>query len=516
MRPTTLLIVVALSGATSTNSLSVDSPQSRLRDLVDSIKTTHGGPAYISSEELEAALERAESALEEKAQLYSSEEEAYSSACGVLMSALRDPLASHLRPEQAVAARERFHGRASLGLSLCMCLVPEQKAAPDDDAKPPMFQWPRWPWSRQGDWRRAALVSEVRVGSPAERAGIKEGDEVLEVDNEALAGRSERSALNLLDHGPEGSAVRLKLRRGRRGAVQMSGAVPARIQPELDDGVSSRQRRPVWRELRRVATPTPTVCSRPIANGKAHMFVISSFGSTTAAELRDALRRIPQRGGGGGGKEEEEEAEGASTPWPSTLVFDLRGNEGGLLPEAIDACRMICPKGRHLVSLSKESPHLKVSKAYRTRWYHKCELPKPLAKAAAAARSRLSSSAADKPTDPGSTTTRTSPLVVLLNHGSASSAEVFAGALAHAAGALVVGTRSYGKGSSQAVVYQRDGYAASFTAYTLRVGRRRGSTRLEGVGVEPHVKWRWRAPRLNQAVADAEVERALAACSQLN
>ena len=64
-------------------------------------------------------------------------------------------------------------------------------------------------------------------------------------------------------------------------------------------------------------------------------------------------------------------------------------------------------------------------------------------------------------------------------------------ALAHAAGALVVGTCTYGKGSSQAVVYLPDGFAASFTAYTLSVGRRRGDQPLDGVGVEPHVAWSW-------------------------
>ena len=81
------------------------------------------------------------------------------------------------------------------------------------------------------------------------------------------------------------------------------------------------------------------------------------------------------------------------------------------------------------------------------------------------------------------------PLVVLVNDASASSAEVFAGALAHAGGAQVIGTRTYGKGSSQAVCYQTDGYAVSFTAYTLTVGKRHGHVRLDGRGVTPHLKW---------------------------
>ena len=60
-------------------------------------------------------------------------------------------------------------------------------------------------------------------------------------------------------------------------------------------------------------------------------------------------------------------------------------------------------------------------------------------------------------------------------------------------------------------MYLSDGYAASFTAFTLSVGRRRGDRPLDGVGVDPHVPWRWRAPRTMRAADDAEVERALAA-----
>jgi C-terminal processing protease CtpA/Prc len=101
--------------------------------------------------------------------------------------------------------------------------------------------------------------------------------------------------------------------------------------------------------------------------------------------------------------------------------------------------------------------------------------------------------------------------VVLVDRASASSAEVFAGALAQSGGALVVGQCTYGKGSSQAVVYQSDGHAVSFTAYTLAVGRRRGRQMIDlSMGVEPQVRWRWRTARLNVLpVANAELERAL-------
>ena len=83
--------------------------------------------------------------------------------------------------------------------------------------------------------------------------------------------------------------------------------------------------------------------------------------------------------------------------------------------------------------------------------------------------------------------------------------------LTMAAPPMMTWRRTYGKGSSQAVVYQQDGYAASFTAYTLAVGRTAGAVSLDGKGVTPHMPWHWRAPRSVRAADDAEIERVLSA-----
>jgi C-terminal processing protease CtpA/Prc len=278
------------------------------------------------------------------------------------------------------------------------------------------------------------------------------------------------------------------------------GASKAEAEAEAeDDAALTRTARTV--RLRRVATPPPTVLSRQLLNGRAHVLRISSFGATTAAELRTALRTI--RGG------RATSNTGAGGVDHGTLIFDLRGNEGGLLPEAIAACRMVLPLGGHVVSLKKEEPS-RVAKAFRRRWYHRSELPRLTPAASTLAppseAERPSSSAGPAHAEPA-------PLVVLVNGLSASSAEVFAGALAHA-GALVIGTRTYGKGSSQAVVYQSDGHAVSYTAYTLAVGAAEGSAPLSR-GVHPHVPWRWRCSPAGpfRAADDAEIERALSAAA---
>lgn len=402
----------------------------RLGELFRTMRDTHGGPAYLSRRELDKVQRDAERMMLRSTDEGGSEadEESFHAASAWAMAQLRDPLAAHLRPWQAVAARERFHGHISLGLTLESKLVRQAAAS-------------RWPWGR---WRRASIVSSVAAGSAAARAGLQTGDELLEVGGLPISGPLRHEALQVLDEGPEGEMVPITLRAQR---------------------ASMRTVRLCRRTVPLTTVSYRSVSCRALANGVAHVVTISSFGSTTAAELRSALRQL------------------RSAHVGDVLVFDLRCNEGGLLPEAIGACRMLLPCGAHILSLCKTAPQ-RVVKSYHRRWYHRCELPMAI---------------------------RSRPYVVLVNRASASSAEVFAGALAHSGGALVIGTRTYGKGSSQAVVYQTDGHAISFTAYTLAVGQR-GRHRVPlSEGVEPHMPWRWRAPRGVRVAADAEIERVLQA-----
>ena len=113
--------------------VSPDSPRGRLRDLVASMKATHGGPAYVTENALDDALSYAEDLVRDDEHGHECSEDTYTSACTWFMRQLGDPMASHLRPTQAIAARERFHGRTSLGLTLQMQFVPADR---EDDARP--------------------------------------------------------------------------------------------------------------------------------------------------------------------------------------------------------------------------------------------------------------------------------------------------------------------------------------------------------------------------------------------
>ncbi|MFM8704045.1 MAG: S41 family peptidase [Planctomycetia bacterium] len=122
---------------------------------------------------------------------------------------------------------------------------------------------------------------------------------------------------------------------------------------------------------------------------------ISSFQKTTAADLEAALRRLDVAG-------------------MRSLVIDLRGNPGGLLSAAVDVSDLFLERGL-VVATRGRSPEEDFNYS--------------------ASR-------------PG---TWRMPLVVVIDGESASSSEIFAGAMRDHGRATLVGTRSYGKGSIQGI-----------------------------------------------------------------
>jgi carboxyl-terminal processing protease len=130
------------------------------------------------------------------------------------------------------------------------------------------------------------------------------------------------------------------------------------------------------------------------ATGVAYL-KISSFQKTTAADLEAALRRLDVAG-------------------MRSLVIDLRGNPGGLLSAAVDVSDLFLERGL-VVATRGRSPDEDFNYS--------------------ASR-------------PG---TWRMPLVVVIDGESASSSEIFAGAMRDHGRATLVGTRSYGKGSIQGI-----------------------------------------------------------------
>jgi carboxyl-terminal processing protease len=128
------------------------------------------------------------------------------------------------------------------------------------------------------------------------------------------------------------------------------------------------------------------------------------------------------------------------------IVLDLRGDPGGLLSEAVAAASVFLDGGP-VVSLSG-----------RTVPEHTLD----------AARG-------------GDTAT---PLAVLVDGGTASAAEILAGALQDRGRGVLVGSRTFGKGSVQQVVPLSDGSSFELTVATYRTP---DGHAVDGVGIEPDV-----------------------------
>lgn len=139
---------------------------------------------------------------------------------------------------------------------------------------------------------------------------------------------------------------------------------------------------------------------------------ILQFSEPTATELADALDKLEQEG-------------------MDAFVLDMRNNPGGLLNSAIDVCGEFVKAGT-VVLTTEGKPGSGQIKVFRT-------------------------SAKNKRRE------RDYPLAVLLNHSSASGAEVVGGALQDLKRCIVVGETSFGKGSVQSILPIGDGKAIRMT-----------------------------------------------------
>jgi carboxyl-terminal processing protease len=139
---------------------------------------------------------------------------------------------------------------------------------------------------------------------------------------------------------------------------------------------------------------------------------ILQFSEPTAEELADGLDKLEQKG-------------------MDAFILDMRNNPGGLLGSAIDVCGEFVKAGT-VVLTTEGKPGSGEIKVYRT-------------------------SAESKRRD------RDYPLAILVNHSSASGAEVVSGALQDLKRCVVVGETTFGKGSVQSIIPIGDGKALRMT-----------------------------------------------------
>ena len=156
------------------------------------------------------------------------------------------------------------------------------------------------------------------------------------------------------------------------------------------------------------------------------------FNEPTAEELSKALDNLQKQG-------------------MQALILDLRNNPGGLLNSAVDVCGQFLPPNTKVVST----------------------------------QGRVPSQQHDYSTSAMSKQRPNFPMVLLINEGSASGAEIVAGALKDLHRAVLIGETTFGKGSVQNVLQLPDGSAVRFTTAKYYTPSRQV---IQGNGVTPNIR----------------------------
>lgn len=238
------------------------------------------------------------------------------------------------------------------------------------------------------------IVLNVIPQGPSDKAGIKAGDRIIEINDSLVAGQKipQNQIVKRL-RGPRGTQVRLGLER-----------------QHIDELVEV--------EVTRGAIPIKSIeASFLIADGVGYL-KLGQFAKTSHQELLIALLKL--------------RAEGATK-----LIFDLRGNAGGFLDQAILIANEFMQQNQLIVYT--EDRH----------------------------KNRMSEYA------DGSGTAQDMEVAVLIDEYSASSSEILAGALQDNDRGTIIGRRSFGKGLVQRQIAYPDGSALRLTTarYYTPTGR---------------------------------------------
>jgi carboxyl-terminal processing protease len=248
--------------------------------------------------------------------------------------------------------------------------------------------------------------------TPAARAGILSGDQILKINGASTERMDLQDAINIL-RGPAGRRVTLTLLRPSTKEIKDYTLDRAEIKVRSVKGA-----RLLDAEL-----------TGPFKIGYIRLI---QFNEPTAEELSKALDELQKEG-------------------MQALILDVRNNPGGLLNSAVDVCAQFLPPKSKVVST----------------------------------QGRMASQQHDYSTSGAKKDRPNFPMVLLINEGSASGAEIVAGALKDLHRAILVGETTFGKGSVQNVMQLPDGSAVRFTTAKYYTPSRQV---IQGNGVAPNIR----------------------------
>lgn len=244
-----------------------------------------------------------------------------------------------------------------------------------------------------------AEIRGIIPGTPASKAGLSPGDQILRINDKSFKGKQLRDVVYAI-RGKAGTEVKLTI-----------------LHDEAIKTVSFKREALVW----------DTVKSRMLPSNVGFI-IIRNFTEATPKSLRSAIEKL--RGEG-----------------MTSLIVDLRGNQGGILEASSESAKIFVPKGKTIVRIQKR----------------------------------------DKPEESMTNTSEPlyqGPLVVLVNEHTMSGGEIVAAALQQSADATLVGATTFGKWSAQKVDELPNGFAIKYTIATFRPPVKD----LSGRGLNPDIR----------------------------
>jgi carboxyl-terminal processing protease len=168
---------------------------------------------------------------------------------------------------------------------------------------------------------------------------------------------------------------------------------------------------------------------------------LTQFQEATGRDLSRALKQV-----------KEQKVQGT--------ILDLRNNPGGLLTAAVDVSEQFVGNGKLIV-------YTKGREGKKDEWFSKTK-----------------------------ETLEDSPMIILVNEGSASASEIVAGALQDWGRAVIVGTTSFGKGSVQTILPLGDGSGLRLTTAKYYTPKGRS---IQSTGITPDIVVKLQAPTVAKA-----------------
>ncbi len=215
------------------------------------------------------------------------------------------------------------------------------------------------------------IINEPYAGSPAEKYGLRCGDEIIAIDGVPTKGLETQESSDRMK-GKPGTTVVFKVKKVHTGDTLDIAIVRERIH-------------------------LPDVEYAGMLDDTTGYILQTGFTDNVSADIRAKFLDLKSKG-------------------MKKLVFDLRGNGGGLMSEAISIVSLFVPKGSLVVSSKGNTEESLIE--YRTT------------------------------TEPIDTEM---PIIVMIDSGSASASEIVSGALQDMDRATIMGKRSYGKGLVQSI-----------------------------------------------------------------